>query len=209
MGLMDERENTRPEGEETGDGAPEEDEENGLTYNLYYWLQTLVVAVVSIVLVFTFIGRITRVDGTSMVDTLHDGDLLILRSVGYRPKQGDIVVLSKTTEKTYSLLRGDPIVKRVIATGGQTVQIDYNSSTVYVDGEPLDEPYITQAMLPRTGPYSGQTPVNVPEGEIFVMGDNRNGSTDSRVEALGTVNEGYVMGRALCIMFPFARIKAL
>ena len=204
-----------PEGEAPGTGEPEteepeqEEEENGLVYNLYYWLQTLVVAVVSIVLVFTFIGRITRVDGTSMVDTLHDGDLLILQTLGCHPKQGDIVVLNKTSDKTYALLRGDPIVKRVIAVGGQTLEIDYASSTVYVDGEALDEPYITQAMLPKSGPYSGQTPVKVPEGELFVMGDNRNGSTDSRVEALGTVNEGYVMGRALCIVYPFNRIKLL
>lgn len=187
-------------------GRPAQDD---LTYNLYYWLQTLVTAVVCILLLFSFVGRITRVDGSSMVDTLHNGDLLLLRSLGYHPKPGDIVVLNKTTDETYTLLQGDAIVKRVIAVGGQTVWIDYGSSTVYVDGEPLEEPYITQEMMPRTGPYSGQTPVTVPEGSVFVMGDNRNGSTDSRHELLGTVDEHYVMGRAVCILFPFSRFSAL
>lgn len=180
-----------------------------LTCNLYYWLQTLVAAVVCIILLFSFVGRITRVDGSSMVDTLHNGDLLLLRTLGYHPRQGDIVVLNKTTDETYALLQGDAIVKRVIAVGGQTVWIDYSSSTVYVDGEALEEPYITQEMMPRTGPYSGQTPVTVPEGSVFVMGDNRNGSTDSRHELLGTVDEHYIMGQAVCILFPFARISAL
>lgn len=219
MGLFDELEKARREGRPDGDpdrpedGRPDEpkDEsrEDSLTFNLYYWLQTLVAAVVCIVLVFTFVGRITRVEGSSMVDTLHDGDLLILRSIGYRPRQGDIVVLNKTTDETYSLLQGDAIVKRVIATGGQTVRIDYAENAVYVDDERLEEPYLSEVMLPRTGPFSGQTPVKVPEGSVFVMGDNRNGSTDSRHELLGTVDEGYIMGKAVCVMFPLGRIKTL
>lgn len=182
----------------------QEPKEEGLVYNLYYWLQTLVWAVVIIVLLFTFVGRITRVDGRSMLDTLHHGDLLLLQSIGYTPKTGDIVVLNKTAEETLGLLGGEAIVKRVIATGGQTVSIDYQTSTVYVDDQPLDEPYIHEEMDPRFGPYSGQTAFVVPEGSIFVMGDNRNESTDSRHELLGTVDERYVLGRAVCILFPFS-----
>lgn len=186
--------------------APQKDD---LPHNLYYWLQTLVFAVTCIVLLFTFFGRITRVDGSSMVDTLHDGDLLLLRSIGYHPRQGDVVVLNKTAVRTDPLLHGEAIVKRVIATGGQSVYIDYDAGVVYVDGTPLDEPYILEQMQVRTGPYSGQTLIQVPEGEIFVMGDNRNGSTDSRHELLGTVDERYVLGRALCILFPLTRVKTL
>ena len=183
--------------------------EEGLVYNLYYWLQTLVLAVVIIVLLFTFAGRITRVEGSSMLDTLHDGDLLLLQSIGYTPKAGDVVVVNKTTDETVALLGGEAIVKRVIATGGQTVFIDYHTSTVYVDGEPLDEPYVREAMESHFGPYSGQTPFVVPEGTIFVMGDNRNWSTDSRHQLLGPVDTRYVMGRAVCILFPFSDIGTL
>ena len=183
--------------------------EEGIVFNLYYWLQTLVLAVVSIVLLFTFVGRITRVEGDSMLNTLHNGDLLLLRSAFYTPKAGDIVVLNKTTNETLSLLGGEAIVKRVIATEGQTVSIDYLTSTVYVDGQPLDEPYVREKMDFRSGPYSGQIPFVVPEGSVFVMGDNRNNSTDSRHELLGPVDTGYILGRAVCILFPFSDMGLL
>jgi len=183
--------------------------EEGLVFNLYYWLQTLVLAVVAIVLLFTFVGRITRVEGDSMLNTLHDRDLLLLQSAFYTPKAGDIVVLNKTTDETLSLLGGEAIVKRVIATEGQTVSIDYAASTVYVDGQPLDEPYVWEEMDFRSGPYSGQLPFVVPEGCVFVMGDNRNNSTDSRHELLGPVDTGYILGRAVCILFPFSDICLL
>ena len=178
--------------------------EESLLQNLYYWLQTLVLAVVAIVLLFTFVGRISRVEGDSMYSTLHNGDLLLLQSLGYTPKSGDIVVLNKTTDESIALLGGDAIVKRIIATEGQTVSIDYETSTVYVDGQPLDEPYIREKMEFRFGPYSGQTPFVVPEGCVFVMGDNRNYSTDSRHEMLGTIDARYILGRAVCILFPFS-----
>lgn len=178
--------------------------EESLIQNLYYWLQTLVLAVVVIVLLFTFVGRISRVVGDSMYATLHNGDLLLLQSAGYAPKTGDIVVLNKTTDESIALLEGDAIVKRIIATEGQTVSIDYQTSTVYVDGQPLDEPYVRERMEWRFGPYSGQTPFVVPEGSVFVMGDNRNYSTDSRHEMLGTIDTRYILGRAVCILFPFS-----
>lgn len=172
-------------------------------HNIYYWLQTLVVAVVAIVLLFGFVCRITRVEGGSMLDTLHDGDLLLLWSLGYTPKAGDIVVLNKTDDETTALLGGEAIVKRVIATGGQTVEIDYGTDEVRVDGVVLDEPYIRQADMSG----SGQKTYEVPEGHVFVMGDNRNASTDGRT--IGTVDEGYVMGKAVCILLPFADIGLL
>lgn len=183
--------------------------EESLIQNLYYWLQTLVLAVVAIVLLFTFVGRISRVEGDSMYATLHNGDLLLLQSAGYEPKAGDIVVLNKTTDETIALLGGDAIVKRIIATQGQTVSIDYETSTVYVDGQPLDEPYVRERMEFRFGPYSGQTPFVVPEGSVFVLGDNRNYSTDSRHEMLGTIDSRYILGRAVCILFPFSDIGLL
>lgn len=180
-------------------------EESGLSYNLFYWLQTLVFAVVAIVLLFTFVGRITRVEGDSMLPTLHEGDLLLLHSAGYTPKSGDVVVLNKTAPETVALLGGDAIVKRVIATGGQTVYIDYDHAVVYVDGVAMDDDFVNEDFLfDYSSPYSGQTPFVVPEGEIFVLGDNRNHSTDSRHPQLGTIDEGYVLGRAVCILFPLS-----
>ena len=94
-----------------------------------------------------------------------------------------------------------PIVKRVIAVGGQTVDIDYQTGTVYVDGEALDEPYLNEPMEEPW--YEDLTSVTVPEGSVFVMGDNRNHSNDSRDVTLGTVDERYVLGRAVCVLLPF------
>lgn len=172
---------------------------------LFYWLQTLVTALVCIVLVFTFLGRITRVVGHSMDPTLQNGELLLVWSLGYEPKAGDIVVLNKTTA---SFLDGEAIVKRVIATGGQTVDIDYSTSTVYVDGTPLEEDYILEPMRELGGIYA-QTYFEIPEGSVFLLGDNRNGSSDSRHPELGCVDEEYILGRAVLVLFPFTKIGTL
>lgn len=177
---------------------PEEELSSGdsLKLDLYFWLQALVMALVTLILLFTFVGRIIGVDGSSMYPTLHDRDMLLLQSVGYTPRQGDVVVLTKAFRDV-----DGPIVKRVIAVGGQTVDIDYAAGTVSVDGEVLDEPYINEAMLPPS--YANQTHIEVPEGSIFVMGDNRNHSSDSRDVALGIIDERYVLGRAVCVLLPF------
>ena len=177
---------------------PEEElsSEDSLKLDLYFWLQALVMALVALILLFTFVGRIIGVDGSSMYPTLHDRDMLLLQSVGYTPRQGDVVVLTKAFRDV-----DGPIVKRVIAVGGQTVDIDYAAGTVSVDGEVLDEPYINEAMLPPS--YANQTHIEVPEGSIFVMGDNRNHSSDSRDVALGVIDERYVLGRAVCVLLPF------
>jgi len=174
--------------------SPEEKKAQDSRTDLYYWLQALVVALVSIILIFTFVVRIISVVGTSMVPTLHDKDMLLVQSIGYAPKQGDIVVLTKES------FMDEPIVKRIIALGGQTVEIDYDAGTVTVDGQALDEPYIKEAMRPTV--YESMTSLVVPEGSVFVMGDNRNGSSDSRSYDLGPVDERYIIGRVLCVLFP-------
>ena len=126
--------------EEREEGAKLSDSE-AMKVDMYFWLQALVMALVGLILVFTFIGRIIGVDGESMMPTLHNKDMLLLQSIGYEPSQGDVVVLSKNTFRD-----GAPIVKRIIAVGGQTVDIDYGTNTVYVDGVALDEPYILEPM---------------------------------------------------------------
>ena len=177
---------------------PKLTKEESFKLDLYFWLQALVMALVSLILVFTFVGRIIGVDGQSMVPTLHHRDMLLLQSIGYTPKQGDVVVLTKEFTTV-----DQPIVKRVIATGGQTVDIDYAAGTVTVDGVVLDEPYINERMQVPVSQHETITHVTVPEGSIFVMGDNRNHSSDSRDERLGTVDERYVLGRALWVLLPF------
>lgn len=165
--------------------------------DLYYWLQALVTALTALILAFLFVGRVIGVDGASMMPTLHNGDMLLLQSLGYQPAQGDIVVLTKP----FGLVTG-PIVKRVIATEGQTVDIDYAEGLVYVDGAALDEPYINEPM--REPFFEDISHVVVPEGSIFVMGDNRNHSNDSRDDRLGTVDERYIIGKALLVLMPFS-----
>ena len=170
--------------------------------DLFAWLQALTFALVLLLVVFTFFGRLIGVNGHSMDPTLNHQDMLFLQSIAYEPKQGDVVVLHKDF--------GDieyPIVKRVIAVGGQTVEINYNTSTVYVDGQPLDEPYILEPMVSPDGVYNQSTYWEVPEGSIFVMGDNRNNSSDSRDSRLGPVDEDYVLGRAICTVLPFQHIS--
>ena len=166
-------------------------------FELYDWMDCIVYSVLVVVLLLSFCFRLIGVDGTSMVPTLQDGDrLLVLNSLLDDDYQyGDIVVLRKDTFMT------EPIVKRVIATEGQTVDIDFASGSVYVDGELLEEDYINEPTYVEEGT---EFPLTVPEGSIFVMGDNRNHSSDSRSSDLGTVDTRYVIGRAVFLLFPGA-----
>ena len=183
----------------------QETEPDSWKRDCYDWLQMLTFVLVGVVLVFTFLGMVIGVSGTSMYPTLHHQDIMVIQRVGYTPAQGDVVVLRKD-----SFLE-EAIVKRVIAVAGQEVEIDYDANTVYVDGVALDEPYINQededVMVERSGMVYRE--FTVPKGCIFVMGDNRNGSTDSRYAELGMVDTGYVLGRALCVAFPFSHIQSL
>ena len=162
---------------------------------LYEWTQALVCSVLTVVLLFTFVARLIGVDGHSMVPTLQNGDRLLVVSPmltdDYR--RGDIVVLRKQS------FLSEPIVKRVIATGGETVDIDFSTGTVYVDGEALEEPYIAELTFEQEGM---QFPLTVLEGSVFVMGDNRNHSNDSRDYRLGTVDERYIIGKAVFLLYP-------
>ena len=170
--------------------------------DLYLNIRVLVIMMTVFVLMFTFVARIIVVSGPSMENTLIEGDLILVWSLGCTPEQGDIVVL---TQESY---QEDSIVKRVIATEGQTVDIDYFSGAVYVDGEALEEDYTKEQMLlPTYG--EGLNHVTVPEGCIFVMGDNRNHSADSRYPAIGIVDVRCVIGRGAAVLFPFHHWKGL
>mgnify|MGYP002528881029 CR=1 FL=1 len=160
---------------------------------IYDWMQSLVFALIICILVFVFLFRIVDVSGDSMNPTLTNGDKLVVSDVFYKPKQGDIVIFRKDEYKPEAL------VKRVIATEGQTVEIDFDRGRVYVDGELLDEPYIAEPTRNQLDFKGAQT---VPEGCVFVMGDNRNHSEDSRFSDVGCVKKEAVLGKVLLVIFP-------
>ena len=174
--------------------------------DLFEWLQMIMGCMLAAVVLFNCFARLTRVDGSSMDNTLKDGELMWVWSLGYHPEQGDIVVLNK---KTAHFLGNRAIVKRVIAVGGQTVDINYAAGAVYVDGVPLDEPYIKETMYYSGNPFMQQTHWEVPEGSVFVMGDNRNNSTDSRDNRLGPVDEDYILGKVVFALWPPAKFGPL
>lgn len=166
---------------------------------LYQNVRTIAVVLSALILIFTFVVRIIVVSGPSMENTLFNGDAMVVWSLGYQPKQGDVVVL---TQPSY---QEDAIVKRVIATGGQHVVIDYSAGTVSVDGEVLREDYIKEWMLVPAYGY-GNDDLVVPEGCLFVMGDNRNHSADSRYPTIGVIDARCVIGRAVMVVFPFSNL---
>jgi signal peptidase I len=163
--------------------------------NVYDFVSIIMVAFIIIALIFTFVFRLVGVKGQSMESTLFENDWLITMEQD-EYVYGDIVVI---TEPNYF---NEPLIKRVIATAGQIVDIDYSSSTVYVDGVALEEPYINESFILQnnddiTFPYT------VPEGHLFCMGDNRNHSTDSRSTLIGAVDDRYILGRAMLRILPF------
>jgi len=168
---------------------------------LFDWVQNITFILSAIVLIFIFLVRIVGVDGDSMVPTLHDKDWLITSDFLYEPKNGDIVVLAKD-----SFLDGKMIVKRVIATENQEIDIDFREGIVYVDGEALDEPYIADKTKRQ---MDMKFPATVPEDCIFVMGDNRNHSSDSRDASLGMIHKSNVLGRVILRVFPFKDFGAV
>ena len=164
------------------------------------WYEALISAALVLVLVFSFFFRIIQVDGSSMVPTLVNGDKLIVWGAGYTPQRGDVVIVDSYTSY------GKPLVKRVIAKGGDTISIDYDSGMVMVNGEVLQEDYIAE---PTYLGYDVTFPYTVPEGTVFVMGDNRNQSLDSRSTYVGCIDERDILGRVLLCFMPFTDFGAV
>lgn len=176
------------------DTAPEGGEAAVKGSELFDWIQCIVVALVASILIFLFLGRTVGVVGGSMESTLYEGDRLLISGLFYTPEYGDIVVLRQET------FRDEPIVKRVIATEGQTVDIDFENAIVYVDGKALDEPYLNDFSYFDRQDFNGK--ISVPEGCVFVMGDNRNASTDSRTDSIGCVDVRKILGKVLWRVTP-------
>jgi signal peptidase I len=169
--------------------------------NILEWYEALISAVVILALAFSFVFRIIQVDGDSMKPTLLNGDKLIVWGAGYTPARGDVVIVDSETSF------GKPLVKRVIATGGDAVDIDYTQGTVTVNGEMLDEEYL-HGVATLLG-YDVEFPLTVPEGTVFVMGDNRNNSLDSRSSRVGCIDERDILGKVLVRFLPIGSMGVI
>ena len=178
----------------------EESKKKGTDYEeAFEWVETLLISFFVVILVFTFLLRIAEVSGESMLPTLINKDRLIVSYLGYTPAKGDIVLVDCN-----DTILEEVIVKRVIATEGQTVDIDFATGTVKVDGAVIEEDYINNLTQLDEGGH--QYPVTVPADCVFVMGDNRMDSLDSRSNLIGFVNEDNILGKVIFRYFPFNSI---
>ena len=168
---------------------------------IYDWIYCLSVALIICVVIFAFFIRLIDVRGTSMNPTLNNGDKMLVSGLFYEPKVGDVVVFKKDE---YDPERA--LVKRVIAVEGQVINMDFDHGIVYVDGVPIEEDYI---MEPTTNKIDFIGPQTVPEGCVFVMGDNRNASTDSRKKEIGMVDTRLILGRAYAVVYPLSQVRAI
>ena len=162
---------------------------------VYDWVQSLMAALIFCVLLFSFLIRLIDVVGPSMNPTLYEGNKMLVSDLFYKPKAGDIVIFKNVDENNEE----KALVKRVIATEGQEISLDFDRGVVYIDGKPLEEDYIAELTKTKLDFIGPQT---VPEGHIFVMGDNRNASTDSRKKEIGMVDTRMILGRAFYVAFP-------
>lgn len=167
--------------------------------SIFEWIEIFVYSFAVVLIVITFIARHSPVKGESMMDTLHENDFLIVSDLFYTPKQGDIIVFQSPVAGY-----DEPYVKRIIATEGQTIDINFETWEVTVDGNVLDEYYVLKEDKEMRG-STLEYPFVVPEGMVFVMGDNRNHSQDSRYGRLGPIDTRFILGRVVLRVFPFSR----
>jgi len=153
--------------------------------------EAVIAALVVITILFTFAFRVVNVDGSSMKPTLNNNDKVVVSTVGYKPEKGDIVVISKTDKMN------EPLVKRIVAVGGDTVDINFTTGVVTVNGS---EEHYTQELTSQQ--FDIAFPITVPEGTVFVLGDNRGNSLDSRSTRVGCIDERLIMGKVLFRFFP-------
>ena len=176
-----------------------EEKKSTLIEDVYDLIQVFIQAIIIIALIFIFIFRIAGVSGNSMYPTLHNKDWLVLSNINYEAKRGDIVVCSQPNAFN------EPLIKRIIAVGGETVNIKENGD-ITINGEIIDEPYIAE-VTKVMGDGGVTFPHTVPDGYYFVMGDNRNYSSDSRFSTVGDIDGRYIVGEAKMRLLPIGNNK--
>ncbi len=186
-----------------------------ISSSLFDYFEVFVISIITVLVFFSLFFRVARVDGSSMNQTLKNGEPLVISDLFYEPRQGDIIVFHLCQENGFN----QPLVKRVIATEGQKVVIDITAQKVFVNGVELVEDYayfsskgynlsyFNPMYVERSTDGHLKYTVTVPEGKLFVMGDNRNGSTDSRSRSVGFVDKNTVLGKALFRIAPFTIFK--
>lgn len=183
---------------DSGEELPERNQKLwGIVYDV---VATLESAVIILILLFSLVLRTAAVIGNSMLPSFNSGDRVVCLPELSGYERGDVIIISHATRKDES------IIKRVIAVGGDTVDIDFYKGTVSVNGQVLDEPYVN---TPTNLSYDMTFPVTVPEGKLFVLGDNRNDSLDSRSTDIGFINENKVLGEAVFRFYPFDKIEII
>lgn len=165
---------------------------------VFDWLEAVVYALVTIFVLFAFVFRVVGVSGSSMEPTLHNADWLAISHLNYHEAHGDIIVVTRAQELN------KPLIKRVVGLPGDVVNIDFERGVVTVNGEEQQDGF-TMAPTHRQGDV--QFPVTVPEGYVFVLGDNRNDSLDSRYSEVGFIDQRYIMGKVILRVFPFQPIQ--
>lgn len=160
----------------------------------YDVIESIIISLVVILILILFVFRSVSVDGDSMLPSFHHGDRLIITNMFYTPKKGDVVVVDKNTDLK------KPLIKRVIATEGDTIKIEASTGNVYVNGNLLQEDYIYEKI---NSVHTSDINITIEEGHVFVMGDNRNNSTDSRSESLGQVDTKNILGKVIFQIYPF------
>ena len=179
---------------------------DSFTAGFYDWIRCVLLAVSVVVFCLTFVFRLVEVDGKSMMDTLENADKVVVTDMFYKPHNNDIIVIAHATNYSH------PIIKRVIAIGGQTVKLDYDNEKIFVDGAELTENYIKGTTFSNNGNKDSNYLATdesgnfvSPEGKLFVLGDNRAVSLDSRSPEIGLIDVNDVIGKAQFVVFPFNR----
>ena len=168
---------------------------------IYDWIYCLVIALIICVIIFAFFIRVIDVVGTSMNPTLNNSDKMLVSGLLYKPSVGDVVVFKKNEYDPDKAL-----VKRVIAVEGQEINMDFDKGIVYINGQPIIEDYILEPTMNKLD-FIG--PKTVPEGCVFVMGDNRNASVDSRKTEIGMVDTRLILGKAYYVIYPLSVIRVI
>lgn len=177
---------------------------------IFDYFEILIISVCVVFLLFTFVIRLCNVSGPSMEATLLDQDKLLITNLFYEPKCGDIVVFHQTITDPNSIYYdkfNETIIKRVIGVPGDHIKIDYDNVAVFVNGEKLEESFLPEDF--SYWGYCGVAEYVVPEGMLFVMGDNRNNSTDSRSSIIGFVDERRILGKVICRVLPLSGFGAV